>query len=111
MSSSALWLRRACRLDMKVAGLYKNFGQIDHIMVDLKGDLGGDGTVTADMLISPEELASGRGEPKPMGMFLPPHQTPWQEIHRATVDRLGNGAVIETAVHYCAIQGLPRDNH
>lgn len=50
------------------------------------------------MLISPEE----------------PHQMPWQEIHRATVDQLGNGAVIKSAVHAQRIaqsKGRPRDNH
>jgi dihydroxy-acid dehydratase len=79
----------------------------DRVRIDLnKG--------TADILISPEELAERRAQlQKNGGYHYPPNQTPWQEIQRSMVDQLGNGMVLQPAVKYqrVAQKFLPRDNH
>jgi dihydroxy-acid dehydratase len=79
----------------------------DRVRIDLnKG--------TADMLISPAELAERVAALKQNGGFhYPVSQTPWQEIQRAIVDQLANGMVLEPAVKYqrVAQKFVPRDNH
>jgi dihydroxy-acid dehydratase len=79
----------------------------DRVRIDLnKG--------TADMLISPEELAErGAALKKNGGYHYPPSQTPWQEIQRAMVDQLGSGMVLEPAIKYqrVAQKFVPRNNH
>jgi dihydroxy-acid dehydratase len=79
----------------------------DRVRIDLnKG--------TADMLITPVELAERRAALKQNGGYhYPPSQTPWQEIQRAIVDQLANGMVLEPAVKYqrVAQKFVPRDNH
>jgi dihydroxy-acid dehydratase len=79
----------------------------DQVRIDLnKG--------TADMLISPAELAERVAALKQNGGFhYPVSQTPWQEIQRAIVDQLANGMVLEPAVKYqrVAQKFVPRDNH
>ncbi|MBA5640110.1 dihydroxy-acid dehydratase family protein [Duganella sp. LX20W] len=62
-----------------------------------------------DMLVDDAELARRRSEPAPP---VPPSQTPWQQIYRATVGQLENGACLELALQYRAVgQHLPRHNH
>ena len=79
----------------------------DRVRIDLnKG--------TADILISPAELAERAAALKKNGGYhYPPSQTPWQEIQRAMVDQLGEGMVLEPAVKYqrVAQKFVPRDNH
>jgi dihydroxy-acid dehydratase len=79
----------------------------DRVRIDLnKG--------TADMLVSPAELAERRAALKKDGGYrYPPSQTPWQEIQRAMVDQLAAGMVLEPAVKYqrVAQKFVPRDNH
>jgi xylonate dehydratase len=79
----------------------------DRVRIDLnKG--------TADMLITPAELAERRAALKQNGGYhYPPSQTPWQEIQRAIVDQLALGMVLEPAVKYqrVAQKFVPRDNH
>ena len=66
---------------------------------------------TANILISDEELAERR-----QALKLPElvNRTPWQEIYRAHVGQLADGAVLENAVKYQRVaerSGVPRDNH
>src|ERR1700720_3101815 len=79
----------------------------DQVRIDLnKG--------TADMLISPAELAERVAALKQNGGFhYPPSQTPWQEIQRAMVDQLADGMVLQPAGKYqrVAQKFVPRDNH
>jgi dihydroxy-acid dehydratase len=79
----------------------------DRVRIDLnKG--------SADILITPAELAARRANLKMNGGYhYPPSQTPWQEIQRAMVDQLGSGMVLEPAVKYqrVAQKWVPRDNH
>ncbi len=79
----------------------------DRVRIDLnKG--------TADMLISPAELAERAVALKKNGGYrYPPSQTPWQEIQRAMLDQLGGGMVLEPAVKFqrVAQKFVPRDNH
>jgi dihydroxy-acid dehydratase len=79
----------------------------DRVRIDLnKG--------TADMLISPAELAERVAALKQNGGFhYPVSQTPWQEIQRALVDQLADGMVLEPAVKFqrVAQKFVPRDNH
>ena len=62
-----------------------------------------------DVLIGEEEFAERRkAAPAP----IPPSQTPWQELYRATVGQLQSGACLELAVSYRGVgQDLPRHNH
>ncbi|WP_422372153.1 IlvD/Edd family dehydratase [Hoeflea sp.] len=80
----------------------------DRVRIDLNA-------CTADILIDDEELARRRAEFEANGGYpFPDHQTPWQEIQRAIVDQLGDGAVLKPAVNYQRIaqtKGVPRDNH
>ncbi|MEQ8480567.1 MAG: IlvD/Edd family dehydratase [Hoeflea sp.] len=80
----------------------------DRVRIDLN-------TCTADILVDDEELSRRRAEFEAKGGYpFPDHQTPWQEIQRAIVDQLGDGAVLKPAVNYQRIaqtKGVPRDNH
>ena len=79
----------------------------DRVRIDLnKG--------TADILISPAELAERRATLQNNGGYhYPQSQTPWQEIQRSMVDQLGNGMVLQPAPKYQRIAQhfVPRDNH
>ena len=70
---------------------------------------------TADMLISPEELATRRAALEVAGGYpTPASQTPWQEIQRAAVGQMQEGAVLEPAVKYQRLAqtiGVPRHSH
>jgi len=69
---------------------------------------------TADILISPAELAERRATLQNNGGYhYPQSQTPWQEIQRSMVDQLGNGMVLQPAPKYQRIAQhfVPRDNH
>jgi dihydroxy-acid dehydratase len=67
------------------------------------------------MLVPEEELAERRRALEEAGGFqIPPSQTPWQELHRATVGQADTGAVIEDAIKYQRLaqtMGIPRHNH
>ncbi len=79
----------------------------DRVRIDLN-------TGSADMLISPAELAERRAALKKNGGYhYPPSQTPWQEIQRAMIDQLADGMVLEPAVKYqrVAQNFVPRDSH
>ena len=80
----------------------------DRVRIDLnKG--------TADILIPEEELKRRQAELKAKGGFpYPAHQTPWQELYRATVGQHATGACLELATRYHDIAsrvGVARDNH
>ncbi|ABD89183.1 IlvD/Edd family dehydratase [Rhodopseudomonas palustris] len=80
----------------------------DKVRIDL--NLG-----SANILISDEELAQRRAELKAHGGFkYPAHQTPWQELYRATVGQQATGACLELATRYHDIAGkvgVARHNH
>ncbi|QTN20451.1 dihydroxy-acid dehydratase family protein [Brevundimonas sp. AJA228-03] len=80
----------------------------DPVRVDLN-------TCRVDVLIPDTELAERRMALEAAGGFqVPPSQTPWQEMQRATVGQLSTGAVLEPALKYHRIIdrfGNPRDNH
>ncbi|MBU6299860.1 MAG: dihydroxy-acid dehydratase, partial [Alphaproteobacteria bacterium] len=62
-----------------------------------------------DALVSGEEITQRKKEPPPT---IPPSQTPWQEIFRATTGQLDSGAVMELAVKYRGVAAKPpRHNH
>jgi xylonate dehydratase len=69
----------------------------------------------ANVLIDDAELERRRLEMEAQGGFsYPASQTPWQEMQRATVGQMAEGAVIEPAVKYQRIAqvfGVPRHNH
>ena len=74
----------------------------DRIRVDLNAG-------RCDMLVADAELARRKSEALPA---IPPSQTPWQEIYRATVGQLESGACMELAVQYRGVGNvLPRHNH
>jgi dihydroxy-acid dehydratase len=74
----------------------------DVVRVDLN-------TGRCDVLISDEELASRRKDTPPE---IPPNQTPWQQIYRATVGQLHTGACMELALPYRGVgHDMPRHNH
>ncbi|MGY0194110.1 IlvD/Edd family dehydratase [Leptothrix sp. BB-4] len=74
----------------------------DAIRVDLN-------TGRCDMLVADEELARRRRAGLPA---IPPSQTPWQEIYRATVGQLDSGGCMELALKYRAVSDVtPRHNH
>ncbi len=74
----------------------------DRIRVDLNQR-------SVNVLISEEELAIRRATLK---ITYPPNQTPWQELYRAHVGQLSDGAVLEFAVKYRDIgKDLARHNH
>jgi dihydroxy-acid dehydratase len=70
---------------------------------------------TADMLVPEEELAQRRAALAAAGGFqYPASQTPWQELQRAHVGQLQEGAVLEPAVKYQRLaqtRGVPRHSH
>ncbi|YAA58450.1 IlvD/Edd family dehydratase (plasmid) [Niveispirillum fermenti] len=79
----------------------------DRIRIDLRRR-------TADMQVPAEELARRRAALQGPPGYMPPAQTPWQEIHRNITGQFEGGAVIELAVKYQRIaqtRGLPRDSH
>jgi dihydroxy-acid dehydratase len=75
----------------------------DTIRVDLNAG-------RCDVLLSDLQLAERKAQsPLPP---VPPSQTPWQELYRATVGQLQSGACLELAVAYRGVgQELPRHNH
>lgn len=74
----------------------------DRIRVDLNAG-------TADALVDAEEWERRRAAFEPV---YPPSQTPWQELYRATVGQLADGAVMEMAVKYQKVaDNDPRDSH
>jgi dihydroxy-acid dehydratase len=83
----------------------------DRIRIDLKAQ-------TANILISDEELEQRRKAVREKlangGLpYVPPSQTPWQEIQRAIVGQFDDGMVLKPAVKYrdVAHSAYPRDNH
>lgn len=69
---------------------------------------------TANMLVDDAELDRRRAALKADPDYMPPAQTPWQEIHRALTGQFDGGAVLEMAVKYqrvAQVHGLPRDSH
>jgi dihydroxy-acid dehydratase len=67
-----------------------------------------------DVLVSEQEIAQRRAELERSPLPIPPSQTPWQEIYRASVGQLSTGACLEPAVLYRRIvdtYGTPRRNH
>jgi dihydroxy-acid dehydratase len=80
----------------------------DRVRIDLR-----DGT--ANILISPEELAERRAALQKRGGYpYPESQTPWQEIQRDIVDQLADGMVLKPAVKYQRVAqkaGVPRNSH
>ncbi|PKR89130.1 dihydroxy-acid dehydratase [Pleomorphomonas diazotrophica] len=74
----------------------------DRIRVDLNAG-------TADALVDAEEWERRRAAFQPV---YPASQTPWQELYRATVGQLADGAVMEMAVKYQKVaDSPPRDSH
>ena len=76
----------------------------DMVRIDL-------GRRTANILISDEEFAARKAAWQPPELVS---QTPWQEIQRAHVTQLQDGACLDFAVRYQKIDatfGIPRDNH
>jgi dihydroxy-acid dehydratase len=74
----------------------------DLVRVDLN-------TGRCDVLIPDEELEARRKDAPPA---IPPNQTPWQEIYRATVGQLHTGACMEMALPYRGVgHDMPRHNH
>jgi len=62
-----------------------------------------------DIMIADAELERRRGEVPPA---IPESQTPWQEIYRAGVGHLSEGAVLEDAVKYRGTaENMPRHSH
>jgi len=62
-----------------------------------------------DALVDEAEIARRRAEEVPAP---PPSQTPWEEMYRAHVGSLADGAVLEYAVGYQRVgDRLPRHNH
>ncbi|GAB3464092.1 xylonate dehydratase XylD [Massilia terrae] len=74
----------------------------DVVRVDLN-------TGRCDVLLSDEQLEARRKDAPPP---IPPNQTPWQEIYRATVGQLHTGACMEPALKYHDVgHDMPRHNH
>ncbi|MBV1895591.1 MAG: dihydroxy-acid dehydratase family protein [Rhodobacteraceae bacterium] len=64
---------------------------------------------TLDALVDDTEWAQRRVDWTPPELH---HQTPWQEIYRASVGQLSDGGCLELATKYQRIRhDLPRDNH
>jgi dihydroxy-acid dehydratase len=80
----------------------------DRVRIDLKRG-------EANILIGQEELDARRKALEAAGGYpIPPSQTPWQEIQRATIGQAETGAVLEGATKYQKIAqtiGVPRHNH
>jgi dihydroxy-acid dehydratase len=79
----------------------------DRVRIDLnKG--------TANILVSKTELTMRRAVVDRAGGYqVPNSQTPWQEMHRASVEQLSEGMVLKPAVKYQRIaqKTTPRDSH
>jgi dihydroxy-acid dehydratase len=80
----------------------------DRVRIDLKSG-------EANMLVESEELERRRRVLEEQGGFrFPDDETPWQEIQRAYVGQLQDGAVLEGAEKYqrlAQVFGVPRHNH
>jgi dihydroxy-acid dehydratase len=80
----------------------------DMVRVDLRAG-------TADVLLTEQELDERRRKLDADGGYpVPASQTPWQEIQRAMVSQMSDGAVLEPAVAYQRVaqtMGIPRDSH
>ena len=85
----------------------------DRMRIDLRAR-------TADVLLAEEELAARRAELEAQledGAlpYVPPSQTPWQEIQRGIVGQLAEGMVLKPAVRFHDVahgpRSIPRDNH
>jgi dihydroxy-acid dehydratase len=62
-----------------------------------------------DALVGDEEITRRKAEGLPAA---PPSHTPWEEMYRAHVGQLQDGAVLEFATRYQRIsRELPRHNH
>lgn len=68
-----------------------------------------------DALVDPAEWEARRAALEAAGGYpVAPHQTPWQELYRATADQLHRGMVMKPAVAYqrvADVHPVPRDNH
>ncbi|MFJ5919249.1 IlvD/Edd family dehydratase [Streptomyces ardesiacus] len=76
----------------------------DRIRVDLD-------RARVDVLLPDEEISERMARHEPPALE---HQTPWQEIYRATVGQLDSGGCLELAVSYQDLvhtKGIPRDSH
>ena len=74
----------------------------DVVRVDLN-------TGRCDVLVSDQELEQRRQDAPPA---IPPNQTPWQQIYRATVGQLHTGGCMELALAYRGVRDdMPRHNH
>ncbi|WP_119153429.1 IlvD/Edd family dehydratase [Caldimonas tepidiphila] len=83
----------------------------DRVRIDLRKR-------SANMLVGDEELARRRAELQAQlaagGLpYVPPSQTPWQEIQRSLVSEMSEGAVLRNATKYRDVAHIayPRDNH
>ncbi|MCS0630231.1 dihydroxy-acid dehydratase family protein [Telluria mixta] len=64
---------------------------------------------TCDALVGADVIAARKAEGFPA---VPPSQTPWQELYRATVGQLETGACMELALPYRGVAArMPRHNH
>ena len=79
----------------------------DRVRIDLnKG--------TANILVSKTELTMRRAVLERAGGYqVPNSQTPWQEMHRASVEQLSEGMALKPALKYQQIaqKTTPRDSH
>ena len=79
----------------------------DRVRIDLnKG--------TANILVPKTELTKRRAVLERAGGYqVPDSQTPWQEMHRASVEQLSEGMALKAAVKYQRIaqKTTPRDSH
>jgi dihydroxy-acid dehydratase len=80
----------------------------DRIRVDLR-------VARVDVLLDDATLAQRHRELEAKGGYAyPPSQTPWQEMQRASIGQMADGAVLEPAVKYQRLaqtMGIPRQNH
>ncbi len=74
----------------------------DMVRIDLN-------TGSCNMLVDDKEIERRKQDGVPP---VPPSQTPWQEIYRATVGQMANGACMELALAYRGVANYtPRHNH
>ncbi|WP_426320603.1 IlvD/Edd family dehydratase [Pseudoduganella sp. R-43] len=74
----------------------------DMVRIDLN-------TGSCNMLVDDQEIERRKQDGVPP---VPPSQTPWQEIYRATVGQMANGACMELALAYRGVANdTPRHNH
>jgi dihydroxy-acid dehydratase len=80
----------------------------DRLRVDLRA-------CRVDVLLEETVLSARRRELEAKGGYAyPPSQTPWQEMQRASIGQMADGAVLEPAVKYQRLAqsvGIPRQNH